>query len=321
MQPHLLPALMVYVVVIHFAGDDKKLDFVMLALIGMGLLSGLAVLFAAITQGSVDSLVQMRLAKIPLFVAPNDVLMLSVIVSLALTLLLTSTQMMVRIIAILYLVIALMVIIFFQSRQAVAVYLISFFVFFFLMKPLLGCIIASLGLAMVLGIDILLGKGLINKFFMFPRLYIWDTAWTMFLDRPIVGMGPGMYQELYHEYLEKAGYIFEELDDRRPMNWAHSLFLEQLAERGLMGFTALLILLLRPVVAVFARFRNLSPSPLKIRLIGLLSAFVAFVFSGLAEASLLRIWVVVLLFSLLSLAEVLVKVPAKKQYSSQKVLI
>ncbi len=61
------------------------------------------------------------------------------------------------------------------------------------------------------------------------RIYLWRTAWHMFEDSPVVGLGPGGFKALYEDYrLPKAGRFAG----------AHNIYLQILAELGLLGFTA-----------------------------------------------------------------------------------
>ena len=63
------------------------------------------------------------------------------------------------------------------------------------------------------------------------RILLWQTAWDMFLDSPIVGQGPGGFSAQYEKFrLPGAGDFVS----------AHSVFLQVLAELGLLGFGACL---------------------------------------------------------------------------------
>lgn len=69
------------------------------------------------------------------------------------------------------------------------------------------------------------------------RWTLWDAAWRMFQDNPWTGVGPGGFHRLFTSY--HSGPLDGEV------NWgsAHNLYLHQLAERGLAGASALLVLL------------------------------------------------------------------------------
>lgn len=65
------------------------------------------------------------------------------------------------------------------------------------------------------------------------RYDLWSVAWRMFLDHPLLGVGPGHYRSLFPSY--HPGLL-----DGQYWGSAHNLFLHYLAERGLLGFAALL---------------------------------------------------------------------------------
>lgn len=66
------------------------------------------------------------------------------------------------------------------------------------------------------------------------RWVLWDTAFKMFRDHPLFGVGPGGYHRLFSIY--HAG----SLDGESTWGNAHNLYLHQLAERGALGALALL---------------------------------------------------------------------------------
>ena len=69
------------------------------------------------------------------------------------------------------------------------------------------------------------------------RYALWGAAWRMFRDHPWTGVGPG------HYLTEFPRYVHVVLDGQSAWASAHNLFLQQLAERGLLGETVLLALL------------------------------------------------------------------------------
>ena len=68
------------------------------------------------------------------------------------------------------------------------------------------------------------------------RRILWDVALRIFRDHPLTGAGPGGYRRLFSFYHPEAIY--------GEASWgsAHNLYLHQLAERGLLGGVALLVL-------------------------------------------------------------------------------
>ena len=61
---------------------------------------------------------------------------------------------------------------------------------------------------------------------------------NMFLDNPIIGVGMGNYNSKYQQYSSQLG-----LDFRIEARSAHSLYLEILSERGLLGMISFIIMI------------------------------------------------------------------------------
>jgi len=68
------------------------------------------------------------------------------------------------------------------------------------------------------------------------RYVLWDAAWRMFRDHPWTGVGPGHYLTAFPRYVSGT------LEGQSVWGSAHNLYLHQLAERGLVGESALLAL-------------------------------------------------------------------------------
>lgn len=67
------------------------------------------------------------------------------------------------------------------------------------------------------------------------RMAHWQAAWYMFLDHPWLGVGTGNYAEAYPRYYLR-GWL-------EPLGHAHNLYLNQLAEIGVVGLTLFLVFL------------------------------------------------------------------------------
>lgn len=68
------------------------------------------------------------------------------------------------------------------------------------------------------------------------RLLMWQSAWNMFLDHPIIGVGAQNYEYQYQNH-----YISPLAKERGQMH-AHSNVFQLLAEQGLVGFAAFCLL-------------------------------------------------------------------------------
>lgn len=297
-QPQLLPALLCYAVLVAFASNLAALRFICVSLLASGLLTATLMLVGADSGSGVDDpLEQVRMLGNALLIVPNDVLMLSVMAPLVAGVAWTGGGWL-RVLAIIYLVLALVAGVMIESRQAVLLLIMGMVLLAGLMRPVWVLPLLCLGVVAGVLVDWLLGWPLAHKIFMFPRTYVWHTAWVMFLDRPWTGQGPGMFKDLYFPFLERAGYVLAELGDRRTMPWAHSLYLEQLAERGIPGLLALLALLGSAMAQAMASWRRAASVQVRAMAAGLLAAWLVFAAAGIAESTLSRLWVTVMLLLL-----------------------
>ncbi|MDE2313107.1 MAG: O-antigen ligase family protein, partial [Elusimicrobia bacterium] len=69
------------------------------------------------------------------------------------------------------------------------------------------------------------------------HLSLWKTAWRMFLDHPLFGVGLSHFSTLFPQYHSVP------FEGEVHFGNAHNLYLHQMAERGLAGLAALILLL------------------------------------------------------------------------------
>jgi O-antigen ligase len=114
------------------------------------------------------------------------------------------------------------------------------------------------------------------------RTDLWSTAWAMFQDAPLLGKGPHTFGVFHH------------------IPWPHNLYLEVLAEQGLLGLLTLGSLL---VWGFFGAWKTQRTGPADARLLGAgaFAGLIGFCSAGAVELSLLREWVVIVLFMLLGI--------------------
>lgn len=312
-QVQFIPSVLIYMAIVSAVQNPKDLRFIYITIVFVTLLIAATLLWQLINAENTDMMMKLKECQNPLFIVPNDVLFLVALSPIALGMAIFEKQWPLKLLAGICLICVGIASIYIESRQASALYAFSLFAFFFLWRPLWGVVVGSVALVLVIGVDALLGGGLVKKLFLFPRAYIWQSAWQMFLDSPIVGKGPGHFKHFYYEFLDKAGYGTGLVEDRRLMNWAHSLYFEQLAERGMLGMAALLVLLIRPLFRLGLRLRTaaagaeqkysrfVAENPYTT---GLIVGYVTFLLGGIAETSLLRLWGTTLLLLLTALAGV-----------------
>lgn len=124
-----------------------------------------------------------------------------------------------------------------------------------------------------LGLFALLAPGLMDKGLASggARLQLWQAAWGLFIDYPLLGAGPHSFIAAFPELASRADLI-----DPRASPWPHSLPLEILCSGGL-------ALTLASVMLIALRLR--APGGLPPR-----AVWVSFLLVCLLEASTLRIW-------------------------------
>ncbi|MFP3941975.1 MAG: O-antigen ligase family protein, partial [Thermoanaerobaculia bacterium] len=67
------------------------------------------------------------------------------------------------------------------------------------------------------------------------RKLVTASAWRMFLDHPVLGVGAGNYTTRFGPYAERVGSPAREYDEPFGPNYPHNLYLEVGAETGLVG--------------------------------------------------------------------------------------
>jgi hypothetical protein len=79
------------------------------------------------------------------------------------------------------------------------------------------------------------------------------AAWNVFIDHPFFGVGPDNFPLFYQEYADEIGMLVH-ADDRA----AHNMYLSIAAEGGLIGLIASLVVMLIPLVQLWAVRRELA---------------------------------------------------------------
>jgi|GEM_PF-955827 len=113
----------------------------------------------------------------------------------------------------------------------------------------------------------------VDDFTSTSRLALWGTAGAMFLHHPVLGVGYGNYRSLYNDYL--PGVAPNELD-------THNLYLQLLAETGIIGFAAFFFLIGSFVRIAVKLARNADPW-CRLLGIGLGGALAATLIHGLVD--------------------------------------
>ena len=91
-----------------------------------------------------------------------------------------------------------------------------------------------------------------QNFAVVHRMAIWQAAWDMFLDHPLLGVGPGNFD--FH-YLD---YALPKWDE--PPGHAHNYFLNLLAEQGVLGLGAYITMIGSLAMLLLRTLRSLPNS-------------------------------------------------------------
>jgi O-antigen ligase len=165
--------------------------------------------------------------------------------------------------------------------------------------------LAALGGAVtVLAVDACLGFSLVHKVTHdwqgSGRLALWATALSMFHSAPALGHGPSSYALHYRSTVDALGLPPWIAADRGVTPWPHNLYLELLAEQGVVGLLAFVAL---GAVAFALLVRVIRSPHTDIHLLGAGAgaSLIAFLAAAVFELSFLRVWVTIVLFTVLGL--------------------
>lgn len=233
-------AVLFYCILCHF--DKSRLHYLFIVLTSVNLMIALYLTAIVLRQPGASPAQWRTIAAFPLLSVPNDLLFLAATAPMALVLFFPTFYPPVKAMAGVSLLLSLMLIVLFQSKAGLLVYFLSLMCCLALVKPKYfwrGGLMLMVCIVLVDGANgFLLFKKATNAALWTIRIPLWMAAWQMFLDAPVIGQGPGAFMVLSDRYMEEISSPSWVLRDRRHMSWAHSLYLECLAERGCVGLAA-----------------------------------------------------------------------------------
>jgi hypothetical protein len=288
----LLLATLLFMLTTTLGGGAKEVRILYLALSAMSLWLAATLLWTAWALPDEKALnFAISEIGIPIVIVPNDVTVLAVLAPLSLVLLCHERPRAISLIPAASLLLSMAAICACWSRTAVltmgfSLAIAAAFSHGYRQRRFW---VAAAPVALVLGLLISIdlpqfpGPSLLTKFSqagLNGRMSDWNAAWAMFLDAPFLGQGPHTYGLFHH-----------------PV-WAHNLYLELLAEQGIVGLISFGCVL----AAGIAGGRRLQRTPTEdARLLGAgaLASLIALCGAGFFELTLAREWVVTVLFTLL----------------------
>lgn len=119
-----------------------------------------------------------------------------------------------------------------------------------------------------------------------PRWWIWDTAWSIFLEYPLLGVGWAGFNPAYLQLDLDPGY---HLGITRELPHPHNIYLQWLAESGIVG-GALLAGLLGTIAGRSWCWLRIRHRPGWELTLGMATCYVAYLVNAMAAHSYFRTW-------------------------------
>jgi O-antigen ligase len=133
------------------------------------------------------------------------------------------------------------------------------------------------------------------------RLGVWLVAWEMFKEAPILGQGVHVFDDFYPAYLERVSLPDGYQPEVAYIPWAHSIYLELLAERGLVGFLAFGALIAAMVRRTVGAVRGAVSEPQRLYAAALAGSLASFLMMGIFDLTFLKDWVSLMFWLLAAL--------------------
>jgi O-antigen ligase len=317
----LLPSLLIYYLINwRFSGlSHIRILYAAFTILALCLSIGLVV--TALANSGGNPLVWIEKFPSPIIVVPNDLILLAVIFPFTLCFLRKDARTAFILIAVASLAVSVIAIIAFQSRGAIIALVAGALVYLWLTSRRLSIILVAAILFLALITDAVMGFPLLSKFGQFSdaRIPLWIAAWGMFVDAPILGFGPHTYGLFYQSYLETARLPEFSVVEPRFTPWPHNLYLEVLAEQGLIGLTILMLLLAAALNRAWKLVQARSHDTRRYGIAALASLLVICL-AGLYELTFLRLWLPIILFSILGVISLLDHVADQRVEQTNDVL-
>ncbi|MCK4819104.1 O-antigen ligase family protein, partial [bacterium] len=299
----LIPAALIYLLISYQFHNFRQILFLysILSIISLGL--SVILILTAWNNYELNPVKWISIASIPIFVVPNDITFLALIAPLSASLLFLGNNKNIKILSITSIAFTFLATCLYQSRTATFTTIVALTTVSALLAPrkLKTCsFLLIILILLILLIDGFLGFPLLAKFGngWDPRIAAWLTAIAIFLDAPIFGHGPHTFGLFYMQYLNGLDLPVWLTVDPRIFPWAHNLYLEVLAEQGVIGLATLVLLLAIGLITAW-KIKRSDNDHIRILAMGAFVALTGFCFAGIFEVSLLRQWAAIFLFLIL----------------------
>lgn len=294
-----IPGLFLFVVITHIFSLDQ-LGLITTILTITGLLIACVFCTVAFANPGISAQEWVDIAGYPHIGVPNDLGILSIIAAVAVARLYFGSHKPITYLSIATVFSILACLVLYKSRGSIVTLMLTVTLMVAFSRPRQIATVLLILLAVIFSVDLLTGLSFSSKLMQLDRLSVrlplWISAWQMFLDAPLFGLGPGSYSLLYEDYLSRLELpAWIRIDDRH-MPWPHNLYLELLAERGVTGlltFSLFIAALYRTAHVSLQSGMGMSG---RTTLLAAVLALTALLVSGIYESSLLRHWVLIMFF-------------------------
>ena len=135
------------------------------------------------------------------------------------------------------------------------------------------------------------------------RIGVWLVSWHLFESAPLTGVGPFLFGDYYLPLIAQVELPAGYRPETSVVQWVHNLYLEALAERGVIGLAGFAVLVFASLTRV-ARSLGEAPSGGRAQLQAgaLASAWTAFLVMGLFDLTFLKDWPWLFLWLLVGLS-------------------
>ena len=234
--------LLVFIVISEKIDNIPSLSFIEFVLVVFSFIISSKLLLAWFGSSTNNASDWIGLANIPIFLVPNDMILLAIIAPFICCRIELSSSLIFKLFLSVLLVVNIFVCVLYQSRSAVITFLITVMLYWCFSRGIKAFKYIFLAVILVCSMDALNSFALLSKFsshILDSRVALWWTAWQMILDQPFVGEGPYTFAYFYKNGM--SDIVRPEnfrIIDHRIISWPHNLYLELLAERGILGFIA-----------------------------------------------------------------------------------
>jgi O-antigen ligase len=310
-----VPAILLFFLVGYGYSSLRQIEatFITLAVAAIVLACALAVIGAAHPLLAPPEWVR-HLDSLVILV-PNDVAFLAVLTPVFIALVVANPWRIGRSVGVVALLATVVAGALLESRTAVLTMLVCLIASAVLLRSrrlMLACFSLPV---VVMALDAMLHAHLMTKFvdrLLDTRLALWWTSWRMFLDAPILGHGPVGFAALHPHYLARSDLPPWLPVEAHLVPWSHSLYLELMAERGMLGLFTFAAVVVISARLAWRRWR-LGNSEQRLVAATVLASLAGMGFAAAIELTLLRHWVVAVLFLLFGVSAFLERYRGEKR--------